>query len=81
LDAAARENAQPLCFAYLRVTPEIAARRVSERSGHYMPAALVQSQFDTLEEPDDALTIDASQPLDAVVSELRAALAQNDRNL
>jgi gluconokinase len=40
-----------LTFVWLRVTPETARQRVRDRTGHYMPESLVQSQFATLEEP------------------------------
>jgi gluconokinase len=37
--------------------------RLANRRGHYMPASLLRSQFETLEEPADAIVIDiADQP-------------------
>ncbi len=36
-------------FLHLSGSPELIGRRVAGRSGHFMPAALLQSQFDTLE--------------------------------
>jgi gluconokinase len=74
LRAAARENAAGIRFVYLRVKPEVATQRLRERLGHYMPAALIQSQFDALEEPVGAIAIDAAKPIDAIVAEIRAAL-------
>jgi len=35
---------------------------------------LLRSQFDTLEEPKDTLTVDAGLPLAQIVKEIRAAL-------
>lgn len=52
-------------LVYLRGTPALIARRLAGRHGHFMPAALIQSQFDTLEEPDsaeDTITVDAALP-------------------
>jgi gluconokinase len=80
LRAAARENAAEIPFVYLRVTPEMAAQRLRERPGHYMPAALIQSQFDALEEPADAIAIDAAQPIEANVAEIRGALESGARS-
>ena len=41
--------------------------RVSQRQGHYMKADMVRSQFEALEPPVDALTIDVRQPQDEIV--------------
>jgi ribose 5-phosphate isomerase A len=38
-------------LVYLRGSPELIAERLAHREGHFMPADLLQSQFDTLEEP------------------------------
>ena len=36
-------------FLHLSGSPELIGRRLAARSGHFMPAALLQSQFDALE--------------------------------
>ena len=54
-------------FVYLHISPEVARERLLARAGHFMPATLVASQFGTLEEPEDALRIDAGKPLAEVV--------------
>ena len=38
-------------FVHLRGDYDTIASRMSERSGHYMPASLLRSQFDALQEP------------------------------
>jgi carbohydrate kinase (thermoresistant glucokinase family) len=38
-------------LVYLKGDFDLVARRMKQRHGHYMPAELLQSQFDTLEEP------------------------------
>lgn len=55
-------------WVYLRAPRELIARRLSERRGHYMSPALLDSQLATLEAPEDALTVDASGDLDTVVA-------------
>ena len=40
------------------------------RAHRYMPASLLDSQFATLESPDDAITLDISQPPEALVDEV-----------
>lgn len=50
-------------LVYLRIPRDEALVRVDTRTDHFMPASLVASQFDTLEEPpEDAIVIDALQP-------------------
>ena len=44
-------------FVYLRGTYDQIYIRMIEREGHIMPVSLLQSQFDTLEEPLNALTV------------------------
>jgi gluconokinase len=38
-------------LVYLKGDPEVIRRRVTDRRGHFMPASLLGSQFETLEEP------------------------------
>ncbi len=61
-------------FVYLRVTPELARQRLQAHGGHFMPAALVESQFDDLQEPKRGLKLDASQPAEELVALVRSAL-------
>lgn len=53
-----------LRFAFLDISPEESLARVRSRSGqHLFPPSLVQSQFDSLERPDDesdAITLDGT---------------------
>lgn len=48
-------------FVYLKGSPVMIGRRVRQRTGHYMQAGMVESQFAALEEPADALIIDIRQ--------------------
>ena len=43
---------------------------MAARTGHYMRAELLKSQFEDLEEPAGALTIDAALPVDRIVEEI-----------
>jgi len=42
---------EPLRFIYLRGTRELIGERLRARKGHFMPPALLESQFEALEEP------------------------------
>lgn len=48
-------------FVYLKGSYQQIETRIKARAGHYMPATLLQSQFDALEEPEDVLAIDISK--------------------
>ena len=61
-------------FVYLKGDYETIHDRMQGRSGHYMPPDLLKSQFDALEEPDDAFTISIDQPVDAILSEVMGYL-------
>ncbi|WP_236585513.1 gluconokinase [Dyella sp. EPa41] len=64
-----------LGFVFLELSREAAAERVAHRSGHFMPASLVDSQFRDLEPPVDearVLTVDALDPLAANVERIVA---------
>ena len=67
-----RAGAPDVRFVYLRGTPELIADRLRARSGHYMPASLLQSQFETLEAPtpdEGALCIDIVGAADVLASQ------------
>jgi len=62
-------------LVYLRGTLELIAPRLASRSGHYMNPHLLRSQFNTLEEPANALTIAADLTPPEIVDKIRGALA------
>ncbi len=47
-------------IVYLRGSLETIRQRISHRKEHFMNPGLLQSQFDTLEEPKDAIVADVS---------------------
>jgi ribose 5-phosphate isomerase A len=64
-------------LVYLRGGRDLIAEHLAGRRGHFMPASLLQSQFDTLEEPDpseDPLTIDVGPPAGRLAEEIIRAL-------
>jgi gluconokinase len=61
-------------IVYLRGDFDLIHRRLNRRTGHYMPPALLQSQFDALEPPATALTVDAAASPAAIVRHIRRAL-------
>lgn len=71
-----REAAPGQLFVHLAGPPEVVARRVAGRPGHFMPASLVQSQFATLEplgDDEHGLVLDLDLPVDDLVEAYLAA--------
>ncbi len=61
------DRAAGIALVYLRGSPETIAQRVASREGHFMKAEMVRSQFEALEPPEDALTIETrSSPVEIV---------------
>jgi gluconokinase len=68
-----RTEAPELRFIYLKGEPTLIADRLRGRRGHFMPPALLESQFATLEEPapdENAWVCDVSQPPEDLVAAL-----------
>ena len=65
-------------FVYLEGTQSVIAERVAKRHGHFMPAALLDSQFATLEAPtpdEHAIVVSIDQPAGRQIDEVLAAVA------
>ena len=62
---------QRMKIVYLKCSFQLLAARLTSRENHYMKADLLLSQLDTLEEPEDAIIIDASQPLEVILRQIR----------
>jgi gluconokinase len=61
-------------YVYLCGSEELIRRRLAARTGHFMNPSLLHSQFETLEPPEDALTVDVTPPPDALVDQIRREL-------
>lgn len=76
-DLIRREAKGPVLFVHLSGSRELIAGRMASRTGHFMPPALLDSQFAALEPPaggEDALTVDLGQPVSRIVETVAAAL-------
>ncbi len=68
-----RAEAKDLRFVFLRGDRTLIAQRLAGRTGHYMPASLLESQLATLEEPspdEDAWVIDITSSPENLVAGL-----------
>ena len=61
-------------FFHLTGPKELIAERMKSRSDHFMPVSLLESQFATLELPNDVTRLDIAQTPDELVAEIVAAL-------
>ncbi len=61
-------------FVFLQAEPELLARRLEQRTGHFFARPLLDSQLSALEAPADALTVDASRAPEEIVREVRERL-------
>lgn len=76
-DLIRREAGGPVLFVHLSGSRELIASRMASRSGHFMPTALLDSQFAALEPPADdegALTVDLNKPVAEIVEDIASAL-------
>ena len=65
---ALRGTLRPVRFVYLKAGEATLRRRLEDRAGHFAGPALLTSQLADLEEPADALTIDATRPAEEIVN-------------
>ncbi|MGE5813653.1 MAG: gluconokinase [Acidobacteriota bacterium] len=63
-------------LVFLRAPKAAIEARMRGRD-HFMPPSLLQSQFDALEPPDDALVLDATAPPEILVEQALACLGQS----
>ena len=61
-------------FVYLKGEYAILEDRLKRRQGHFFKAAMLGSQFEILEEPADAVTVNVDNPPEAITAAIRKAL-------
>ena len=74
-----RSRCPQIEFLHLTGSPELIARRQAGRPGHFMPPALLKSQFDTLEPlaPDEhGIALDVESSVDGIVERFMTYLAE-----
>jgi gluconokinase len=62
-------------IVYLKGDYALFAERIRHRHGHFAGEQILAGQFADLEEPMDAITIDAAQSPEEIVAEIRKRLA------
>lgn len=57
-------------FVYLKGDYALIEQRLQARHGHFASDSILKSQFEDLEQPDDAITVDIDKEPEAIVSEI-----------
>jgi gluconokinase len=68
------QDQEQVRVVYLKGSFELIKHRLEHRHGHFMKTGLLCSQFDTLEEPEDAIKMDISQSPAVIVQQIRNCL-------
>lgn len=65
---------EPCYFVFLRGGYDLIKRRMEKREDHYMKAGMLNSQFEALEEPGNALLVDISKSPDQICEVILQAI-------
>jgi gluconokinase len=63
-------SADGVRFVYLKGDFELIQQRLRARHGHFASDSILQSQFEDLEQPTDAITVEIDKTPEAIVSEI-----------
>jgi len=61
-------------FVHLDGSFDLIYARMQRRSGHYMKAGMLRSQFETLEPPEEALVVSIEQPVSEIIDKIVATI-------
>ena len=59
---------------FLRGSKELIRKRVLQRKGHFFNPVLLENQFITLEEPQNAVVLDVGKPVEHLMNEILGVL-------
>lgn len=69
-----RDGRSDVAFVYLKGDASLIEKRLEGRRGHFAGPGILDSQLNDLEEPEDALVVDASRDPEIIVKEIISAL-------
>ena len=70
-------NENEVLFVYMKGSKKLISERLNKRHGHYMPADLLDSQLNTLEEPSNALRVSIRPSPQQIVRNILKELTRN----
>ena len=65
-----QENTINMIFIYLKGTYDTILQRLQHRSEHFMKENMLVSQFEALEEPDNAIIMDINLSVEKIVQQI-----------
>lgn len=68
------EDGLPVTWVYLKGAAEVIRSRLEHRTNHFLGADMLDSQFETLEEPSDAIVVDITPSPSEIVNQIIARL-------
>ncbi len=71
-----RDHLDVVHYVCLCGPPEVIQKRLASRTGHFMNPALLPSQFEILEPPEDAIRVDVTGSPEEIAGEIRRRLGQ-----
>jgi len=69
-----REGREDVAFVFLKGNRTLIEKRLEGRKDHFAGPEILDSQFKDLEEPEDALVVDASRDPQSIADEIISAL-------
>jgi gluconokinase len=78
-DALRQAAGGELVFVFMSGSRALLEDRMRVRSGHFMPASLLDSQLATLESPgrdEDAIVVDCAEPLESAANRVAATVSE-----
>ncbi len=72
-----KDSKDTTIFIFLKADKNLIFKRLSERKNHFMPTALIESQFSTLEEPKNSIEIDASLNEELLIKKIMNQLTKS----
>ena len=74
-----RGNNKDVRFVYLQGSKKLIRQRLKDRKEHFMRSDMLDSQFDVLQEPDEAIVVSITQSPQEIVAQIRGELIQSCR--
>lgn len=73
-------NKENLTWVFLHSDFEVILERIRNRKDHYFKSDLLQSQFDILEHPEDAIDVDVNKTREQIVDEIMKKIEKKEQN-
>ena len=75
------KSRKEVSIVHLVGSKELISQRLEKRVGHYMPISLLESQFQTLEPPRDAIKADIKMPPVEIVKQIQESLHMKSQTI